>query len=186
MGMIGQLIGDLAQFVPGWVLVLVVVLALVLMAPGWLVGLKVKRQKALLRRVTRANGDDRERLIAEAWEVSNGRPEVMIALAKEADKMNLPALRDRALAALEVLGTHRDVVKKLREPANPMEQKRRFGHPVEAAVSIERLLEVGATEAARDRLTEALARFPQDEALHILKTRLEDAKSTSPTSEAIS
>lgn len=180
--MIGQLIGDLAQFVPGWVLAIVVVVVLGLMAPGWLVGLKVKRQKALLRRVTRASGPDRERLIQEAWEVSNGRPEVMIALAKEADKMNLPALRDRAIDALDALGTHRDVVKKLRAPSNPMEQKRRFGHPVEATVSIERLLEVGATEAARERLGEALARFPDDEALHALKERLPgDTTAPSPS-----
>jgi hypothetical protein len=172
MGMIGQLIGDLAQFVPGWLLALIVIVVLGLMTPGWLVGLKVKRQKALLRRVTRASGEERERLIAEAWEVSNGRPEVLIALAKEADKMNLPALRDRAIRALKALGTHTDAVKKLEAPKNPMEAKRRFGHPVEACVSIERLLENGATEAARERLAEALARFPDDEDLRELEIQL--------------
>jgi hypothetical protein len=177
--MIGQLIGDLAQFVPGWVLVLLLVAVGVLMAPGWLVGLRVKRQKALLRRVTRASGGDRDRLIMEAWEVAEGRPEVLIALAKEADKMNLPALRDRAIAAVEALGSHHDVVKKLRAPTNKMDEKRRFGHPVEAAVSIERLLEVGATEAARERLAEARARFPDDEVLRELQGQLPELETAS-------
>lgn len=172
MGMIGQLIGDFAQFVPTWVLVLLLAVVGVLALPGWLLGLRVKRIKSRIRRVTRASGEEREALLTEAWLLAEGKPEALVSLAREADKMNLPGLRDRALDTLREMGTHDNVLRKLEAPKNPMETKRQFGHPVEASVSIGRLLDNGATEAARDRLAEALARFPDDEGLLELQERL--------------
>ena len=172
MGMIGELIGTIATFVPTWLLVIGVVVVGALMAPGLLVGMKVKKVKALLRRTTRSEGDERQGYIDEALERAGRNGEILLALAKEADKMNLPALRDKALKRLDRLGTHSLEVRKLRGPKDPTQDKR-FGHPVEAAVSIERMLENGATEAARKRLTEALGQFPKDEGLNALRSRLD-------------
>lgn len=173
MGAIGELIRGIALFVPLWVLVPVLLVLVGLAVPGWLEGVRIKRLKGTIRRVTRAESSQRQALIDEAWSLAEGRPEVLLALAREADKMNLPALRDRAVAVLEARGTHAKALKQLTAPKNPMEEKRRFGHPVEAVVSIERLLENGATEAARERLSEALGRFPDDKGLLALRALLE-------------
>lgn len=177
MGMIGELIGTIAQFVPTWLLAIGVAVTAMLLGPGILTGIRVKKVKALLRRTTRSeSNEEREGYIAEALERASGRGDVLVALAREADKMNLPVLRDQALEQLKRLGTHPLEVKKLTGPTDPT-QDRRFGHPVEAAVSIERLLENGATEAARERLAEALDRFPTDESLQQLASRLEGGPS---------
>lgn len=173
MGGIGELIGTIARFVPLWVLVPLLLVLAGLAVPGWLEGVRIKRVKGVIRRVTRAEPAARQALLDEAWELAVGRPEVLLALAKEADKMNLPALRDQAVADLEARGTHAAALKQLAAPKSPAEEKRRFGHPVEAAVSIGRLIDIGATEAARERLAEALARFPRDEDLLALQESLE-------------
>ncbi|MCA9567203.1 MAG: hypothetical protein KC656_05150 [Myxococcales bacterium] len=174
MGRIGELIQGLEQIVPPWVLLAAAVVLAVLAAPGWVEGLRVKRVKARIRRMTRAEAGERERLLAEVWALADGRPEVLLALAREADKMNLPALRDRAIRDLEARGTHKDALRRLEGPPKPGEH--RFAHPVEACVSIERLLENGADEAARARLAEALQRFPRDEGLLALRQRLEGSQ----------
>lgn len=169
--MIGELLQTLVAFVPPWLLATGVALVALALAPGWIEGLRVKRVKALLRRTVRADDAARTVLIDEALALASGRAEVLAALVREADKLNQPGLRDRALASLASLGTHPDLVRQLRAPADPT-QDRRFGHPVEAAVSIERLLEVGAVAAAEERLREALRRFPKDEGLLALRDRL--------------
>ncbi|MEZ4320394.1 MAG: hypothetical protein R3F61_23135 [Myxococcota bacterium] len=179
MGGIGQLLQTLGQLVPPWVLALLLVALGVAMAPGWLVGLRVKRVKAVLRKTVRADEAERRALQQQALDHAHGNGEVLIALVKEADKLNQPALRDRALKELEALGTHRDEVRKLKKPEDPA-RNHLFAHPVEAFVSIERLLESGATEAARERLREARRRFPDDPGLHELHRRLRDTPPEGP------
>lgn len=169
--MIGELLQALTLLVPWWVLAIVGGLAAMLLSRGWLEGLRIKRVKSCLRRMVRADDALRAELVREVLALSDGRAEVLVALVREADKMNQPALRDRALASLKALGTHRDVVRQLEAPADRT-QDRRFGHPVEALVAIEALLEAGATEAARARLDEASARFPRDPGLRDLRERL--------------
>ncbi len=178
MAMIGELLRGLVELVGPWPLLVVVVVAGVFALPGWLEGLRVKRVKALLRRVTRAEPAERERLIAEAWALAEGRPEVLLALALAADRMNLPHLRDRAVRVLRSYRGHADAVRRF-EP--PERRGRRFGHPVEACVSIERLLDVGAVEAARERFREAEARFEGEACIEALRQRL--AEEAGPLTE---
>lgn len=171
MGMIGELIQTVSAFVPWWLLAGIAVVLGFLAAPGYLVGLKVKRVKAVMRKTVRAEGEERTQLQRRAWELARGNGDVLVALVKEADKLNQPRLRDRALGALRRLGTHPDEVRKLSGPANPQEDKR-HGHPLEAAAAIRALLEVEAWEAARARLDEARARFPDDPGLVALEDRI--------------
>jgi len=161
MGAIGEIIGTISQFVPTWLLAIVGLALVFALGPGWVTGLRIKRVKALLRRTVRAEGSERINLQNQALELSLGRGEVLLALVREADKLNQPRLRDRALKKLARLGTHSDEVRKLSKPADPG-RDRQIGHPVEAMVLVERLLENGAIEAAREKLHEARRRFPDD------------------------
>jgi hypothetical protein len=171
MGMIGELIQTIMEFVPAWLLALVLGIGAIAVAPGWVEGLRIKRVKALLRRTVRASEAERTALIEQARMLSAGRAEVLVALIREADKLNLPVLRDQALVELKRLGTHGEVVRQLEAPADRT-QDRRFGHPLEASVSIRNLVEIGAVEAARARLNEALVRFPTDPGLLTLRDEL--------------
>lgn len=178
MGMIGELIQTISTFVPWWILAIAGLLVAGLAAPGYLVGLKVKKVKALMRKTVRAEGEQRTQLQRQAWEVAKGNGDVLVALVKEADKLNQPRLRDRAMAALRKLGTHPDEVHKLSRPSNPHEDKR-HGHPLEAAAAIRTLMNVEAWEAAQERLDEARARFPGDEGLQSLGERLQQERGRS-------
>lgn len=170
---IGQLISDLGSLVPPWLLAVIIGVALLAAAPGWLTGLKAKKVKALLRQTTRADEETRTALIEQAFELADGRPEVLVALVREADKMNLPKLRDRAMKALSKHKSHADVVRKLKAPKDPTAKKGSFGHPVEAVVRVRTLIENGATELAREKLGEALAKFPDDPELLELRAHPE-------------
>lgn len=174
---IGQLIADIGKFVPPWLLGILIAVLLVLAAPGWLTGLKVKKVKAILRQTTRADETERKALQQQALDVAQGKPEVLVALVREADKMNLPRLRDRAMKALKKFPSHADVVRQMKKPADPQKLKGSFGHPVEAAVRIRTLVENGAVELAREKLAEANAKFPGDPELAELQTLVQETAS---------
>ncbi|MCB9677402.1 MAG: hypothetical protein H6737_20005 [Alphaproteobacteria bacterium] len=184
MGAIGELLRAIAQFVPPWVLAIAGVLLAFALAPGWLVGLKVKRVKAILRKTVRADDQARKALQDEAFALARDNGEVLVALVREADKLNQPRLRDKALKQLKKLGTHEAEVRKLAKPEDPA-RDRKLGHPVEAAALIATLLESGALEGARARLDEALKRWPDDPGLAALEARLHASESvgagTAPT-----
>lgn len=171
MGMIGELIGTIAAFVPWWVLVIAAVVLGGLAAPGYFVGLKVKKVKARMRKTVRADEAERAAIQREVYELAKDSGDVLVALAKEADKLNQPRLRDRAVQRLRKLGTHPDEVRKLTGPTDPREDKR-LNHPLEAAAAVRALIEVEAWEAAKARLDEAQARFPDDDELHALREQV--------------
>ena len=171
MGAIGEIIGTVSQFVPTWLLAIIGLALVIALGPGWVTGLRIKRVKALLRKTVRAGGSERLNLQQQALDLALGRGEVLLALVREADKLNQPRLRDRALKKLARLGTHADEVRKLSKPTDPG-RDRQIGHPVEAAVLVERLLENGAIEAAREKLREARRRFPDDADLASLDQRI--------------
>ncbi len=175
MAMIGELLGTIAQFVPPWVLAIAGVVVAGLMLPGFLTGLKVKRVKAMMRQTVRADDTRRRALQDDVLRMARGNGEILMALVREADKLNQPRLRDVALEELKKVDGYDLQARKLAEPADPTQRKRekKFGHPVEAAAFITRLLDNGAIEGAAEKLVEARAQFPDDAALAQLERDLE-------------
>jgi hypothetical protein len=187
MAMIGELLGTVAQFVPPWLLGILGVVVAALMLPGFLTGLKVKRVKALMRQTVRADDTRRKALQDDALRIAQGNGEILVALVREADKLNQPRLRDEALRQLKRVDGYALQARKLALPDNPAERKRErhFGHPVEASAFIWRLLESGAVEGAAEKLDEALERFPDDPGLQelaeaIALRRAEGSESPTP------
>ena len=172
MGAIGDLIRTAAEFIPPWALALIAAVVFIASLPGLRTGLRVKRVRALLRKVTRADGETRLQLLEEAWKEAEGHPEALLALAREADKFNQPSLRDRATKALQKIGGYELSLRKLN--AKPPAQDRAIKHPVEASVIIETMLSNGAVEAAKKRFREARKAFPHHDGWADLQRKIDE------------
>ncbi len=162
----------LSMLLPPWAVAAVGVAVLLIVAPMWFSNLKVKRIRALARRMVRAPADVRQQLFEEILEIAAENPNRLEAAAQIAIKYGVYDLRDEAIRRLEATGELRVELQKLIETFK--EPPKKALHPLEVAVNIERLIAEGMYDTARTQLEEALSRFPNDKELLALCQRLSE------------
>jgi hypothetical protein len=167
MAGLGQLVRSLSEVVPLRTLVVVLLVVAILALPAWLETVRERQLRGTVRRMVRADPDQRAALVDRALTLAAHVPRRLSVLAGEAIRYDQRDVRDRALAALEEVGGDTTVLRaKIERP------KARFRDPVEAAVRIEGLVGEGLLEAAREQLAEARAAFPDDPELAFLETKV--------------
>ncbi len=162
--------GLVFQVVPPWAVPLVIGALVALAAPFWLENVRQKQIKGAVRRMVRADYEERPALVERALGLAGQRRIRLIALVQEAIRYDQRALRDEALGRLEqVKGGKTDAAELRKRVEKP---RTRYRDPVEAAVRVEGLLDEGLLVAAREQLDEARSAFPDDPELDRLDQRL--------------
>jgi hypothetical protein len=173
MGGLFQLVRTLESMLPHQVVVGIVIAVLVLGAPGWYHNVKAKQIRGAVRRYAGAKGEaGRGAVEPEVFALADGNGRRMLVVAEEALRLNQKVLAERAIARLEALGTHPKEVAALRKALAP-EAAPAAAHPLEAVIAVRRLLDEGLVERAREQLTLARSRFPDDPDLAALAQRAE-------------
>jgi hypothetical protein len=138
--------------------------------PSWFYWLRTKQIKGQLRGMQRATGpDQREAHKRAAFELAAHKPRRLAYLADEALRLGLKAVYEEALKELAE-GGHHDEHKRLEQASKAPAQV--AGHPLQEAAAIERLVAEGLLDAARERLRQVRARFPDDPDLAELEKKL--------------
>jgi hypothetical protein len=167
MAGLSQLVRTLSEVVPVRALLLVLLVLAVVGLPAWLENVRERQLRGAVRRMVRADPEQRVALVERVKHLAGGVPRRLTVLAGEAIRYDQRDVRDHALAALEAAGgDSRSLRAKIERP------KPKFRDPVEAVVRVEGLLAEGLVEAAREQLGEALAAFPDDGELKALESRL--------------
>lgn len=168
---LSDIAGLLANVVPPWAFPPAVALLLVVAAPIWLRMVRGRQVGGLVRRMVRADPTERERLGDEVLGLAGTRDGLLLIAAEQAHRYDQRVFRDRVLAVLEARGAvPQDVARlrgKLAVAAPPV------GHPLEIAANVERLLEQGLRDRARERLRAGRSRYPDDPDLSALEQRLD-------------
>jgi hypothetical protein len=172
---VSDLITGLLVVFPPWVLGVVGVVGVVTLGPRWIESMRDKQLRGWVRRMIRADADERQRLSDLVMEVAGSHPGRLSAVVHHAIHYDQRALRDRALAALAATGGAPEEVKRLRERIDKPRTK--FRDPIEAAVRIEQLRQDGLLVAADEQLEIARAAFPGDPELEALARTMREASS---------
>ena len=178
---ITDIFSTLATVLPGWALALLGAVLAVFLVPGWWHGVRVKQMRNRVRRLARAvTTEQRAYLESELFHLAAGKPRRLVALADEAIRLGQTVVWRRALAEIEASGSYRKDLRRLREKVLP--EQKIDGHPLEAVVALERLLELGNLPGARARWEQAKARFPEDQELRRFGERLQREEDAGPRS----
>ena len=178
-----DLLAALQALLPPWALPIVGVLLVLGLTPAYLYWSRSKQLKSRLRRYGLATTDaERQALAEETFALAAKSPRLVVFLGDEALRLGYKPLLDRSLAWLRESGAAPTDLARLsgkttRDKPAPM-------HPVEEAVHVERMLGMGMLEAARERLSRALARFPEDPDLVSLEAQLREAEQGAPSADA--
>ncbi len=171
MRMIPELLETLGQLLPVWLYVPLLVVLAAALVPAWLFWLRSKQIKGQLRRMVRERDPERRAAHrARAFHLAAGRPRRLVGLADEAHRVGLKNVFDAAVRDLAAAGGPKVELDRLRKLVT--EPPKRGAHPLEELVIIERMWDQGLHDAARARLTEVRARFPDDPDLATLEARL--------------
>jgi hypothetical protein len=165
----------LSMLLPPWAVAGVFLCIVAIVVPLWVKNLRVKRIRALARRMVRAEPDLRAQYFSEILELAGDNPDRLESAAQIAIKYGVYDLRNEAIRRLEATGALPQALRKLRGSFEA--EPKRALHPLEVAVNVEQLLSEDMLDAARDQLDEGLVRFPDDEELNALRQRLEDLAS---------
>ncbi|MBN2801042.1 MAG: hypothetical protein JXX28_18025 [Deltaproteobacteria bacterium] len=167
---IPEIIQAVLSFFPPWSWPFLLGLFAVLAVPVWFQSVRIKQVRNRVRRYVRAPAGEREVHMAVAFQLAAGHPRRLVTLAEEAIRFKLEPIWKRALRELEEAGAHPKDLRLLNEKV--ARERKLPVHPIEEAVAIEVMIESGALERARERLTPALAAFPTDPDLVALSERL--------------
>src|SRR5690606_25582445 len=171
MRMIPELLQTLAQLLPMWLYVPILVALAALIVPAWLFLLRSKQIKGQLRRMARERDPARKAAHrARAFQIAGARPRLLVSLADEAHRAGLKGVFDAALKELARSDGAPVDLERLR--ALTTAPPKRGAHPLEEMVIIQRMWDQGLHEAARARLAEVRARFPDDSDLAALAETL--------------
>ncbi len=151
-----------------WMAPAVAVCVAVLLLPSWRRNFRTKQARKRLVAAGLVGGEARAALEDEALDLVAGNPFGLVVVAEEAHKRGMGRLAERALAGLEATGKRRDELRRLRRLIFDLKPVTAEGE----ALAVERLLEAGLVEQARERFEAASARYPASAALVELEERL--------------
>lgn len=163
------LVGAMGLQLEPWMGPLFAVCVALLILPAWRKNFRTKQARKRLQDAGLASGEQRRALEDEALELVAGNPFGLIVVAEEAHKRGRFGLARRALRALAQTGKKRDELRRLRRLLDDEKPVTAQGE----ALAIEKMLDAGMEERARERFESALARYPESEALAELRARLQ-------------
>lgn len=181
MAGLGQLLKALALLIPLPVLIGLAAVGGVFFGPAWLESARQKQLRGWVRRLVRAEPQERRDLEAQILTWSGDNAGRWSTVADAADHYGQPALRDLAISRLEALGA-KDLVRKWKD-----KDKRESGRardPIQALVRIEALYKNGRTDLADEQLAEARAAFPGDPDLDALAAKQAAKRAAKATEDA--
>jgi hypothetical protein len=178
---LSDLVNSLFVFLPVELAIAVLLAAALLILPGWIFAIRAKQIKGLIRKRVRASAEERDRLANEALALAAGKGNRLVVLARESLRMGQRELWKRAMDELQLLPAHVAEAREL--TASISRESQPLLHPVEVVMTVQRLLELHMTQAALDRIDEALERFPRDDGL--LTAREQVLSSLQTSSEAL-
>lgn len=166
-----QLIEAVTSLLPPWMVAPVLGVLVLLSVPLWLNSVRNKQISGAVRRLVRApDAVAREALLKRIWSLAAERPSRVLVIVREAIRYDQRQLMNEAMDWLDARGEAVEDLRIIRGKMTP--EPKPVGHPLEVAVTVERLVEEGMHEAARSRLNDALARYPKDADLMALSRRL--------------
>ena len=147
----------------------------VVAVPLWIESIRQKQIRGMVRRMVRADDEQRTRLRLELFALANGRARRLIGIAQQAAKYDQRRLKDEAIAALQAMDAGKIEIQRLidAERKAPI----RVADPLQAVIRVEGLLDEGLPVAAREHLDAALGAFPGDPDLLALSERVAAAES---------
>lgn len=175
---ITDILSTLTLLFPPWLLAALVVVVALYAVPAWYDGMREKQIRGLLRRRSRADGDLRQQLAQRATELAGTRARRVVVLATEAAKYGQHDLLRAGHAQLVAIGAHPADIRRV--AALIRDEPKTHGTALEACVVIERMLEEGMLDTAKDRLGLSLSRFPNDPELTALQDRIHHASYPPP------
>lgn len=154
---------------PVWALVLIAAIILGFFARGAWSNRATDIARRTLKRAARERGAAREALEAEAVDVVRSHPQGLVMVADTA----LAAGRNQvAQAAVSALRASRSLPSEVRRIERVLDGPMP-GSAFEAVILVERLLEQGQADLAKDRLQKCRTRWPLDEDLTALSLRID-------------
>lgn len=163
MAGLGRLFSQLVAVLPWWAIALIAVGFAVFGLPGYRYSVRTRQIRERARLLVRAPTERREALIQDALRLAGADPNLLGLVAREARKRTQPELYRRVLEVMDADPACASEVAKVRA------EVQRDDRPATTAIlevaAVRTLLDGGAVDAARARLTAALTRFPQDAAL---------------------
>lgn len=175
-----RIFADLNQLmqalVPAWAMPYVLGVLALAAVPLWAESVRGRQIKGAIRRMVRADPDDRPILTSRALGLAGTRRGRLIGLIQEAIRYGQTDLVTQGLARLEAHPRGRADAAALRARVAPAPP--RFRDPVEASVRIGRLVDQGLVVAADELLVHARSQFPSDPDLEVLQERLLVAQGT--------
>jgi hypothetical protein len=166
---LADIVNTLFGLLPFEFAIALLLLAAVLVFPGWVFSIRSKQIKGLVRRRVRATEEERAQLAAKAMELTAGKGDRLIVLARESLKMGQRDLWNTAMNALQLIPAHTTETKELLGAVS--RERKALLHPLEVLMTVNRLRSLEMYEAALERVDEALERFPDD--AELLSTRHE-------------
>ena len=169
---ITDITNTLGMFLPPWALVTMGIAVLLFGFPFWLNSMRIKQIGGRSRRMVRADHEERDKLAQEILDLAGENPTRLLAAVEQSTRYGLRALRSECITRLKNTGEYREDLARILAKEAP--ERMPIGHAIEAVVTIERMLDEGMGPAARTRLDEALARYPQDADLLALRDRVKN------------
>lgn len=164
---ITSLLAGLGITLPPWGMPAAALVVLLLLSPAIWRNLNTGRARKLLKRASVHEGAERQALEAEALEVVRDSPSGLVAVAEEAQRRGRRTVAEAAVSRLLELEPKSKEARRLQEELSPKLPV----STVEVELMIERLLEAGMAEVARERLAQARARWPRHTAWEALEAR---------------
>lgn len=169
---ITEIIRLIAELMPAWLLIPLLVGLGLLLVPVWFHTVRIKQIRGTFRVLARTTDrTTRDQLIEQAFALASKHPKRLVAIAEIATTHRLQAVTKRALQALSAAGGHpADLARLEHRPKTPTPI-----HPLHIAARVDTLIDQGLVEAAREQLQQGEARYPSDPDLAQARTRLQDA-----------
>jgi len=169
MAGLGTLIQALIALLPPWAVAAIGVAGAVWLVRGLRFRTRTRRIRELVRRRVRAEAPEAAMLLDRALDVAGDDPALLGELARESRRRTQPdGWRIAEARLVQVSGGPAELAR-VRRLDGP-EARALDAH--EEADRVANLVEQGLPEAARARLDEARARFPDDPRLHALAARI--------------
>lgn len=166
-GLVETIVDALGLHLKPWMAPAAVLFCVLLAWPFMRANFATDDARRLLKSAARERGAERVRLEGQALEKVKGKPVGLVVVAETALAQGREDLARDAIAALRVTGKRPvDVVRLQRALDGPQPAT-----ALEAALTVERLLDAGATAKAHERWVRYRERWPEDADLGALERR---------------
>lgn len=165
-----NLLTDLGLENQPWIGPVLFVVVLTLIWPYLMKTIDTDRGRRRLKGMSDLPLPERQKAQQEALELVGDDPDGLIAVIDESIRQNDKDFAKVGLERLKATGKKRDHVRRIESAL----QDRNLQLPEQTVIAVERLIESAMYESAKERLTPAIARWPEHEELKALAARVDE------------